>query len=62
MAERIGDFFLRTGVMTAEKVAIVLQLQKAGDKRTFGDIALSIGYVDVYALKAYADSAVGTPR
>ena len=48
--------------MTAEKVAIVLQLQKAGDKRTFGDITLSMGFVDVYALKAYADSADGTPR
>jgi len=59
MAERIGDFFVRTGVMTAEQVAEVLRLQAKGDKRMFGSIAISAGYVDVYALKAFADSVSG---
>ncbi|MGA2642430.1 MAG: hypothetical protein ABSG21_16190 [Spirochaetia bacterium] len=59
MAERIGDFFVRTGVMTAEQVAEVLRLQEKGDKRMFGSIAISLGYVDVYALKAYVDSVSG---
>lgn len=56
MAERIGEFFLRVGVMTHEQIAEVLRLQAAGEKRMFGDIAFSLRYVDAYALKAYADS------
>jgi len=59
MAERIGEFLLRNGAMTAEQVAEVVRRQEAGDKRTFGGIALSIGYVDAYALKAYADFVSG---
>ncbi len=55
--ERIGDFLLRIGVMTSEKIAEVLRAQAAGDKRTFGEIALAKGYADVYSLKAYADFA-----
>jgi hypothetical protein len=41
--------------MSSEQVAEVLKLQGLGDKRTFGGVALSLGYVDAYALKAYAD-------
>lgn len=57
MAERIGDFFVRIGVMNPEQVEKVLVLQKQGDRRTFGEIALSLGYADVNALKAFADAA-----
>ena len=57
MAERIGDFFVRIGVMNPEQVQKVLALQKQGDRRTFGEIALSLGYADVNALKAFADAA-----
>ncbi|HVO39559.1 MAG TPA: hypothetical protein VMV03_11085 [Spirochaetia bacterium] len=57
MAERIGDFFVRIGVMNPEQVDTVLALQKQGDRRTFGEIALSLGYADVNALKAFADAA-----
>jgi hypothetical protein len=59
MAEPMGDFFLRISVMTSEQIAEVHRLQETGDKRAFGDIALSMGYIDVYALKAYADFASG---
>jgi hypothetical protein len=55
MAERIGEYFLRIGVMNSEQIAEVLKLQETGDRRVFGDIAFSLGYVDAYALKAYAD-------
>jgi hypothetical protein len=57
MAERIGDFFVRIGVMNPQQVEKVLGLQKQGDKRTFGEIALSLGLADVNALKAFADSS-----
>ena len=57
--ERIGAFLLRIGVMTPERIVEVLRAQQAGDKRSFGEIALAKGYADVYSLKAYADSAGG---
>jgi len=57
--ERIGAFLLRIGVMTPERIAEVLRAQEAGDKRSFGEIAIAKGYADVYSLKAYADSAGG---
>ncbi len=57
--ELIGHFFLRISVMTSEEIAEVLRLQAAGDKRPFGEIALSMGYVDLQAIKAYEDFARG---
>ncbi|MGO9308445.1 MAG: hypothetical protein ACLQDL_05415 [Spirochaetia bacterium] len=57
--ERIGHFFLRISVMTSEEITEVLGLQAAGDKRPFGEIALSKGFVDVQAIKAYEDFARG---
>jgi hypothetical protein len=41
--------------MTSGQIAEVVRLQETGDKRPFGDIAFSLGYVDAYALRAYAD-------
>jgi len=57
--EHIGAFLLRIGVMTSERIAEVLRAQEAGDKRSFGEIAIAKGYADVYSLKAYADSEGG---
>ena len=55
MSERIGEFLVRIGVMTMEKVQEVLQAQKVGDTRRFGDIALELGFVQNDAIKRYAD-------
>jgi hypothetical protein len=56
MAERIGDFLVRTAGMQKGQVDAVIAAQKAGDARTFGDIAVSLGYVTKAAVDAYAAS------
>jgi hypothetical protein len=55
VTERIGDFLVRVGAMTADQVDRVLEAQKAGDGRRFGDIALELGFVRDDAIKRYVD-------
>jgi len=55
MAEKIGDFLVRIKAMSCDQVNKVLQLQQAGDKRRFGEIALELGYIDDDSLKRYLD-------
>jgi hypothetical protein len=45
MAERIGDYMLRTGIMKQAQVDMVVHAQKTGDKRSFGQIAVSMGFI-----------------
>ena len=45
MAERIGEFLVEIGVMSDAQVATVVNHQKAGDERLFGEIALELGYL-----------------
>jgi len=54
MAERIGDFLVRTGAMKQAQVESVIAAQKAGDARTFGEIAVSMGLATKAAIDAYA--------
>jgi hypothetical protein len=56
MKEMIGDFFLRIGAMKRPQVEEVLRLQKAGDARLFGVIAIEQGYVNESAVKRYLDT------
>ena len=56
MAERIGDFLVRTGAMQASQVETVLRAQREGDKRTFGQIAVALGFVTQAALDTYRAS------
>jgi len=56
MEERIGEGLVRIGAMTAEQVAAVLEIQKGGDARLFGEIAIEKGFIDDQAIKAYLDS------
>ncbi len=51
--ERIGDGLVRIGAITQVQCDHVLQLQKAGDKRLFGEIALALGYVNFQSLMNY---------
>jgi hypothetical protein len=55
MTERIGDFLVRIGAMKSEQVEEVLRLQKAGDKRRFGEIAVELGYIRDDSIKRYVD-------
>jgi hypothetical protein len=56
--ERIGEFLVRIKAMTPEQVDEVLEAQKAGDKRRFGDVALELGFVQDNAIKRYVDFLV----
>ena len=59
MAERIGDFLVRTGAMQQPQVEAVIAAQKAGDARTFGEIAIALGYAKPDAVAAYEASKTG---
>jgi hypothetical protein len=54
--EKIGEGLMRIGAMTKEQVDEVLKLQKNGDKRLFGEIAVDLGFVDVEAIINYLKS------
>ena len=53
MDEKIGEQFIRIGVMTKAQVDDVLVRQKSGDKRLFGEIASSLGYINDEAVRSY---------
>jgi alkylated DNA nucleotide flippase Atl1 len=56
MAERIGDFLVRTGAMQQKQVEAVIAAQKAGDTRTFGDIAVALGFTSKAAVDGFSAS------
>lgn len=56
MGERIGDFLVRTKAMQQSHVEAVLRAQKDGDKRSFGQIAVALGYVTQAALDTFRAS------
>ena len=45
MAERIGEFLVGIGAMSASQVTIVINNQQSGDERLFGEIAMELGYL-----------------
>jgi hypothetical protein len=56
MGERIGDFLVRTKAMQQSQVDAVLRAQKDGDKRSFGEIAVALGFVTQAALEMFRAS------
>ena len=59
MAERIGDFLLRTGAITKAQLEEVLQAQKSGDSRSFGIIAVEKGFAKESAIEQFAAAQKG---
>jgi hypothetical protein len=55
VTNRIGEFLVRIGEMTAAEVEQVLDVQKGGDKRRFGDIAIELGFVRGGAIRSYVE-------
>jgi hypothetical protein len=53
MAERLGDYMIRTGAMNQSQVDTVAGAKAAGDKRHFGDIAVSLGFATAAQVEAY---------
>ena len=55
MAHRIGDFLVQISAMTKIQVDGVLQAQKTGDTRLFGEIAIEFGHIKDAAILRYLD-------
>ncbi len=55
--EKIGEGLVRLGVLSSVQCQEVLSLQKSGDKRLFGEIALAKGYVDFDTLIHYLQNS-----
>ncbi len=53
MSERMGDYMIRTGVMNQSQVEDVVRAKTAGDKRHFGEIAVSLGFITVSDVAAF---------
>ena len=45
MAEKIGDYLVGIGALSATQVTVVINHQQAGDARLFGEIAMELGYL-----------------
>ena len=45
MAGKIGEYLVQNGVMSSSQVATVINHQKEGDARLFGEIAIELGYL-----------------
>jgi len=56
MTERIGEFLQCIGVMNQQQVQEILDAQKAGDSRLFGEIAIEFGYINDDVLKKYIEA------
>ena len=56
MVEKIGEALVRIGAMKSYQVEDVLRLQKGGDRRLFGEIAIELGYIDDQAIRKYLSS------
>ena len=56
MVEKIGEALVRIGAMKSYQVEDVLRLQKNGDQRLFGEIAIEMGYIDDTAIKKYLEA------
>ena len=54
-SERIGEFLVRIGALTPEKVEEILRIQE-DEGKLFGIIAIEHGFIDDNAVKAYLDS------
>jgi hypothetical protein len=57
MAMRMGDYLVSVGVLTEKQVADIIRMQKEGDARKFGDIAVSLGYMDDGSIKKFNEYA-----
>jgi hypothetical protein len=53
---RIGEFLTRIGVITEQQVQEIVNMQKAGDSRLFGEIAVELGYINDEVLQKYIEA------
>jgi hypothetical protein len=56
VSERIGETLIRIGAIKPHQVDDILRVQKTGDERLFGEIAIEFGYIDDEVLKKYVEA------
>ena len=52
----IGEALVRQNELTLDQVDYVLKLQKEGDQRLFGEIAVDLGYIDLLTVIRFLES------
>jgi hypothetical protein len=55
MAMKMGDFLVSIGSLSEQQVGEIIRMQKEGDTRKFGDIAVSLGFIDDSSIKKFND-------
>lgn len=55
LTEKIGQGLIRMEEMTDSQVEEVLEIQKEGDSRLFGEIAVQLGYIDLMSVIRYIE-------
>jgi hypothetical protein len=53
MENKIGEFLVQIGAIRQYQIDDVLRLQKEGDGRLFGEIAIELGYINDGAIEKY---------
>ena len=61
MSEKIGETLVRIGAMAEQQVADILSLQKSGDERMFGEIAIEMRFIDDEVLASYLEIHISRP-
>jgi hypothetical protein len=56
MTERIGEFLLQIQAIKPYQVEDIIRMQKTGDTRLFGEIAIEFGYINDAALRKYIEA------
>ncbi len=55
-SEKIGEGLVRIGAMNAEQRNQVIEKQKNGDDRMFGEVAIEMGFIDDEIIMKYINS------
>jgi hypothetical protein len=56
MTKKIGKFLLQIEAIKPYQVEDIIRIQKAGDTRLFGEIAVEFGYINDAALRKYIEA------
>jgi hypothetical protein len=62
VTEKIGEFLVKIGAMKQWQVEDIVTVQRSGDVRMFGELAIAFGYIDDKALMRYVESRSKTTR
>ena len=55
-SEKIGEGLVRIGAMTEDQRNLVIEKQKAGDDRMFGEVAIEMGFINEEIIMEYINS------